>query len=169
MVICAGSYLHLPSPGSSRVKVMIKNITANSITVNKGEEVALIKPANAIPDMLAPKLDESNWETIPKLAPQVNILDGGTQVNHSEHTHESISEPTLDRTPLAPEKLQKLFEKLNIKSNMQDWDPEQKTRAHEIIKQYSFLFAMDSLDFAKTDLVKHHIALTDYTPIKDRY
>ena len=28
---------------------------------------------------------------------------------------------------------------------------------------------MDSMDLGKTDLVKHHIELTNYTPIKDRY
>ena len=28
---------------------------------------------------------------------------------------------------------------------------------------------MDSLDLGQTDLVKHHIELTDYAPIKDRY
>ena len=34
---------------------------------------------------------------------------------------------------------------------------------------YSVLFAMNSLDLSCTNLVKHHIALTDYTPIKDQY
>ena len=28
---------------------------------------------------------------------------------------------------------------------------------------------MGNLDLGRTDLVKHHIELTDYTPIKDRY
>ena len=28
---------------------------------------------------------------------------------------------------------------------------------------------MDSMDLGKTDLIQHHIKLTDYTPIKDRY
>ena len=28
---------------------------------------------------------------------------------------------------------------------------------------------MNSLDLGRTDLVKHHIELKDYTPIKDRY
>ena len=28
---------------------------------------------------------------------------------------------------------------------------------------------MDSLDLCHTDLVKHHLELTDYTPINDRY
>ena len=38
-----------------------------------------------------------------------------------------------------------------------------------MLTKYSFLFAMDSMDLGKTDLVKHHIELTNYTPIKDRY
>ena len=28
---------------------------------------------------------------------------------------------------------------------------------------------MDSMDLGKTDLIQHHIELTDYMPIKDRY
>ena len=46
---------------------------------------------------------------------------------------------------------------------------EQQQRAKDIIRKYSFLFAMESLDLGRTNLVKHKIELTDYTPIKDRY
>ena len=46
---------------------------------------------------------------------------------------------------------------------------EQQRQVKEVIWKYSFLFAMDSSDLGHTDLVKHHIELTDYTPIKDRY
>ena len=38
-----------------------------------------------------------------------------------------------------------------------------------MIEKYSFLFAMNSLDLGRMDLVKHHIQLDNYTPIKDRY
>ena len=38
-----------------------------------------------------------------------------------------------------------------------------------MLEKYSFLFAMNSLDLGRTDLVKHHIQLNNYTPIKDRY
>ena len=38
-----------------------------------------------------------------------------------------------------------------------------------VIERYSFLFAMNSLDLGRTDLVKHYIQLDNYTPIKDRY
>ena len=37
------------------------------------------------------------------------------------------------------------------------------------MNEYGFLFTLDSLDLEKTDVVKHHIELSDYTPIKDRY
>ena len=50
-----------------------------------------------------------------------------------------------------------------------EWTQEQKERARALLTKYSFLFAMDNLDLGKTDLVKHHIELTNYTPIKDRY
>ena len=43
-----------------------------------------------------------------------------------------------------------------------------KTQRALLVK-YSFLLAMDSIDLGKTDLVKHHIELTNYTPIKDQY
>ena len=45
----------------------------------------------------------------------------------------------------------------------------QKAKARAVLTKYSFLFTMDSMDLGKTDLVKHHIELTNYTPIKDRY
>ena len=39
--------------------------------------------------------------------------------------------------------------------------------ARALLVKYSFLFTMDSMDLGKTDLVKYHIELTNYTPIKD--
>ena len=50
------------SPGSTRVQVMIKNLTSRAITVGKGQVVAELKPANAIPKMLAPKVVEEATE-----------------------------------------------------------------------------------------------------------
>ena len=54
------------SPGSTRVQVMIKNLTARAVTVGKGQVVAEIKPANAIPKMLAPKVAEGVTESTPR-------------------------------------------------------------------------------------------------------
>ena len=42
-------------PGSDRVKVMIKNLTARVVKVQQGSKVALIEAANVVPHMLAPR------------------------------------------------------------------------------------------------------------------
>ena len=62
-----------------------------------------------------------------------------------------------------------MHEKLQLEEHTVGWGLELKTKLHELLEEYSFLFAMDSMDLGKTDLIQHHIELTDYTPIKDRY
>ena len=54
-VVTAYTFL---KPGSNRVEVMLKNITAQLITIKLGGKVARIEPANTVPHMLAPKLQE---------------------------------------------------------------------------------------------------------------
>ena len=75
----------------------------------------------------------------------------------------------MDRTPLPPDKMEKLFEQIKLKEGTSHWTEDQQKWVRSVIEKYSFLFAMDSLDLGRTDMVKHHIDLTDYTPIKDRY
>ena len=65
--------------------------------------------------------------------------------------------------------MEKLYELTKLAEGTSEWTPEQQQRAKDVIKKYSFLFAMGTLDLGKTNLVKHKIELTDYTPIKDRY
>ena len=67
------------------------------------------------------------------------------------------------------EQLEKLYELTKLAEGTSTWTPEQQQKAKDVIKEYSFLFAMGTLDLGKTNLVKHKIELTDYTPIKDRY
>ena len=75
----------------------------------------------------------------------------------------------MDRTPSSDAKIKELFEKINFEEGTKSWTPHQRERAKSTIEKYSFLFAMDSLDLGRTDLVKHHIELSNYAPIKDRY
>ena len=77
-----GPYCAVPAytflkPGSSRVEVMLKNITARSITIKSGEKVARIEPANAVPHMLAPKPQEG---VVPVVNKSVEVgLEAGTR------------------------------------------------------------------------------------------
>ena len=61
------SYTFL-KPGSNRVEVMLKNITAWPVTIKAGDKVARIEPANAVPHMLAPKPQEGGVPIVNKLA-----------------------------------------------------------------------------------------------------
>ena len=75
----------------------------------------------------------------------------------------------MDRTPLSAEQIEVLLTKINFEEGTTGWSQQQKDKARALLKEYSFLFAMESMDLGKTNLIKHHIELTNYTPIKDRY
>ena len=74
----------------------------------------------------------------------------------------------VDRMPLTLEQMKQLFEQIKLEEGTSHWTEEQCSRVWTVIEKYSFLFAMNSLDLGWTDLVKHHIQLDNYTPIKDR-
>ena len=95
---------------------------------------------------------------------------GAGDVSPSEDSIEvAMSKPEVDRTPLTAEQMKQLFEQIKLKEGTSHWTEEQRSRVWTVIEKYSFLFAMNSLDLGRMDLVKHHIQLNNYTPIKDRY
>ena len=56
------SYTYM-SPGSSRAKITLKNLTAQPVTVGRGQMIATIKPSNEVPKMLALKIDNTKNES----------------------------------------------------------------------------------------------------------
>ena len=154
------------TPGSGRVKVMLKNLTSRSLNLNKGDTVAELKPGNVVPEMLAPKDSEMEaGDTRLRSGEGVRGLTSQTGVR----TENVENDPKPNCKVLEGEQLQALYEKLDLEKNTSTWEADTQAKAFEIVHRYSFLFAMDSLDLGRTDLVQHHITLTDYTPIKDRY
>ena len=126
-----------------------------------------------MPHILAPKPQEGEIPVVNKSA-EVG-LEAGTQGSGLKpQPRGSKEEPNktkaeVDRTPLSAEQIETLLTKIDFGEGTKGWTQEQKERARALLTKYSFLFAMDSMDLGKTDLVKHHIELTNYTPIKDRY
>ena len=166
-----GPFCAVPSytflkPGSQRVQVMIKNITARAITVKSGERVARVEAANAVPHMLAPKEIGEGVEVINKAA-KLGVRTEPSNMNSEPEGKTPQAE--VDQTPLSAEQIEVLLTKIDFHEGTKDWSPEQKSKAREVLERYSFLFAMKSTDLGKTDLVKHHIDLENYTPIKDHY
>ena len=178
-------------PGLDRLKVMIKNLTARAIKVPQGSKIASMEAANVVPHMLAPQgvappqaetilMKSANVEVSQEDLPMSddNLKDTGQHTTSmcaddvdpsGEHSEVATVKLEVDRTPLSPKQMKRLFEQIKVEEGTSNWTEEQCHRVRTVVEEYSFLFAMDSLDLGQTDLVKHHIQLDNYTPIKDRY
>ena len=113
-----------------------------------------------------PKEIGGEIETVSKSA------QGGINAkNLNDYSSEPEGKPKaeVDQTPLSAEQIEVLLPKIGFSEFTKGWTDEQGEEARALLVKYSFLFAMDSMDLGKTDLVKHHIELTNNTPIKDRY
>ena len=170
---------------------MIKNLTARVIKVQQGSKIASIKAANVVPHMLAPQEALSpEPETKVMKSTNVEVSQGDLPTSAQKNINKTRCatsmgkddvgtsgglievaplKPEVDRTPLSPKQMKTLFEQIKLEEGTADWTEEQRGRVKSVIERYSFLFAMNSLDLGQTDLVKHHIELNNYTPIKDRY
>ena len=155
-------------PGSSRAKVVLKNLTTWPVTVGRGQMIATIKPGNEVPKMLAPKIDNIENKSGLEVGAWVSKPEEGPREGSCVYLKQGVAQ-LIEWKLLTAEQLKELHEKLQLEEHTVGWGPELKTKLHELVKEYSFLFAMDSMDLGTTDLIQHHIELTNYTPIKDRY
>ena len=158
--ICAYSMLKL---GSSRVLIVLRNLSCKSVTIKSKTVVATVATENLVPKSMAPNLEGEDKRELRKWYEEQ--IDSET-VQEAKEKDELISE--LKLKPLSPEKERLLFEKIDL-SGIADWDQEDQRQAREIFREYGQLFALDDLDLGHTSVVKHEIKLNDYTPFKERY
>ena len=165
---------------------MIKNLTARTIKVQQGSKIASMEAANAVSHMLAPQ-GSTPLPTENKImkGTNVNIPQQDLSMTNNEGTEQcatsvcvgplgnpievAASKPEVDRMQLPPNRMKLLFDQIKFEEGTSNWTEEQQKEVWKVIEKYSFLFAMNSLDLGWMDLVKHHIQLDNYTPIKDRY
>ena len=144
------------SPGSSRAQVMLKNLTTQTLVVGWGHVVAVVKPGNEVRKMLAPKTKNIEKESGPEVGARVSKPDEGPWESSRVHLKQSVGQP-LEQKLLTQEQLKELHNKLQLEKYTVGWRSELKTKLYELLKKFSFLFAMDSMDLGKTDLIQHHI------------
>ena len=80
-------------PGSKRVSVALRNLSEKVQTIKKGTIIASVRAANLVPPKLAPRYTNEN--------------------NNNNN----------ERLPLTPERIQKLFSKLNLEG-AENWSPD---------------------------------------------
>ena len=65
-------------------------------------------------------------------------------------------------------RVDKLFSKLDLKG-IQDWTEEEQGNVKQLLTEYNDIFALNSMELGKTDIVKHTIKVTNPVPLKERY
>ena len=131
-------------PGSHRIHVMMKNLTARPVTIHQGVKVATMSAANIVPHMLAPEevgvptppTNLEYYKTIPMKGASMteesrsSPVEGGVQRGSVESPHRQSpvenEKPEIDRTPLEGEQLEKLYELTKLAEGTMDWTEEQQ-------------------------------------------
>ena len=129
-------------PGSQKVTVMLRNVTNDVITLVKGKVIAELAAANLIPNKIAPRYVKEKRST--KL-----VKSGQLQVKKEA-------------------RIKKLMDKLEL-GGMENWSKENQVEAEQTMKDFEDIFALESLELGRTNLVKHTIKVNNPVPFKEQY
>ena len=118
--------------------------------ISKGVKIGQIYTANKVPK-------------ISNDAVKATELEKDTENCATKPSTANRMKEKVDSSPSQPADW--LLEKLDL-SGMSKWPPDLQARVKALLLSFSDIFSKDEIDLGKTDLVKHHIALTNYTPSK---
>ena len=177
-------------PGSCRVSALVENKSNTNITIPARTVICQLGLANKIPKLLYPGDDCDNDQdpegfdetdegltykqyeqyravseqldsemnngtqgvTIEDLGPEHGI--DGTDPNDTQSDDQDDGSWVLDLIDL---------------SGIKDWPEQLQHDTREMLKRNAKVFSKDDMDIGRTNLVKHHIKLTDPAPFKEAY
>ncbi|MCG8113688.1 MAG: RNase H-like domain-containing protein, partial [Candidatus Thiodiazotropha taylori] len=84
---------------------------------------------------------------------KVNVVDSWTPDPSRKQEHESYDSPS----------------NLNVQIDTNNLSEDELVEAKQLLNKWSGVFSTGPTDLGKTDLIKHHIKLTDDTPFKEPY
>ena len=84
--------------------------------------------------MLAPKIDDIENESGPRVDPRVSKPEEGPWEGSHVYLKQSIGRP-LEQKLLSAEQLKELHEKLQLEEHTVGWGPELKTELHELLEE----------------------------------
>ena len=151
----------------NRVTIGSNNTTQEKITLKKGTKVAKLFAANVIAPMLAPKeKTDAKVMEIPISQFRMGRHVEEAKTDNANNITSAFSKPTKPEP--TPERLNKLFEKLNLKG-IEEWSEIEQAEVHELMTKFQHLFALSDLELGCTSLVKHRINVNNPVPFKERY
>ena len=153
--------------GGNRIIIGLNNTTQEKIILKRGTKVAKVFAANVIPPMLAPKerMDAEITEiSVPQFGAERHTNEA--KMGNANNVTSAFSKPMKPEP--TPERLNELFEKLNLKG-IEDWSETKQAEVHELMTEFQYLFALSDLELGCTSLVKHRINVNNPVPFKERY
>ena len=153
--------------GGNRIIIGLNNTTREKITLKRGTKVAKVFAANVIPPMLAPK-ERTDAEIT-----EISIPQSGTERQANEAKMGNVNNITSAfskpmKPEATPERLNELFEKLDLKG-IEEWSETEQAEVHELMTEFQHLFALSDLELGCTSLVKNRINVNNPVPFKERY
>ena len=186
------------SPGSCRVSAVVENNTGKDITIPAKTTICQLGLANRIPKLIYPGDDCDNdhypeevddtdegltykqfeqYKTVSdqllteseikseRTQPKVVIEDIGPDMEEDIKT-QNLNSDNAEDTSIVDDGSWIL--NLIDLSDLEDWPEKLQQEAKEMLKRNAKVFK-DDMDIGRTNLVKHHIKLTDPVPFKEAY
>ena len=187
------------SPGSCRVSAVVENNTGKDITIPARTTICQLGLANRIPKLIYPGYDCDNdhdpeevddtdegltykqfeqYKTVSDqllteseiksegTQPKVVIEDIGPDMEEDIKTQNLNSDNTEDTS--IEDDGSWILNLIDL-SGLEDWPEKLQQESKEMLKRNAKVFSKDDMDMGRTNLVQHHIKLTDPVPFKEAY
>ena len=187
------------SPGSCRVSAVVENSTGKDITIPARTTICQLGLANRIPKLIYPGDDCDNdqdpeevddtdegltykqfeqYKTVSdqllseseikpeRTQPKVVIEDIGPDMEEDIKPQNLNAENT--ETTSIEDDGSWILDLIDL-SGLENWPEKLQHEAKEMLKRNAKVFSKDDIDMGRTNLVKHHIKLTDPVPFKEAY
>ena len=187
------------SPGSCRVSAGVENSTDRDITIPTRTTICQLGLANRIPKLIYPGDDCDNdqdpeevvdtdegltykhfeqYKTVSdqlltdsemkseKTQSKVVVEDLGPDLEEDIQPQNLNSENT--KNPSVDDDGSWILNLIDL-SGLENWPENLQHEAKEMLKRNAKVFSKDDMDMGRTNLVKHHIKLTDPVPFKEAY
>ena len=125
-----------------------------------------LEPEEYIPTSCDKSCDKSHTVEIEDLGPDLEE-DYEFQNSYTEYDKSDIGKP--DQPTSSKEDDGSWILKLIDLSGLEKWSEDDRNAAIEMIKRNANIFSKNDMDMGRTNLVKHHIELTDAIPFKESY
>ena len=177
-------------PGSCRVSALVENKSNTNITIPARTVICQLGLANKIPKLLYPGDDCDNdqdpegfdetdegltykqYEQYRAVSEQLDSeMNNGTQgvtIEDIGPEHGIDGTDSNDTQSDDQDDGSWILDLIDL-SGIKDWPEQLQHDTREMLKRNAKVFSKDDMDMGRTNLVKHHIKLTDPAPFKEAY